>query len=131
MKNSMLKLVSCFFIGFIILSGCASSKLSDDFAEDDVKKATEEVISYINNEDSEAILEMSNAEMKDALTDEVLQEVYSSINESGKFEKIEDISISGKEEIAVAVAKTKYENNKIIYTVSFNKEMKIAGLFYK
>lgn len=137
MKRSKLKILILFSICFIVLIGCSNSKLSEDFNEEEVKKKAEEVITMINNKDSEAILEISTVQMKNALTEEVLEEVYEAIGEGGEFESIEDMSLAGqedkesKEEFAVVVVKAAYENKNFVYTISFTKQMKLAGLFYK
>jgi predicted extracellular nuclease len=119
------------------LIGCASSNLADDFDEEEVKKATEEIISFVNNQDTMAILEISNVAMKDALDEETMQLVYEAIAEGGEFKEIKEITVVGQkdkqseEEFAVAVAKAKYENKTFIYTISFTRQMKLAGLFFK
>ena len=116
---------------------CSNPGLSEDFDETEVKKAAEDVISYINNKDSESILEISTVAVKNALTEEVLEEIYEAIGEGGDFEEIKDLSVGGQkdkqseEEFAVVVAKAKYANKNFIYTISFTKQMKLAGLFYK
>ncbi len=132
-----ISLILCFVICFSLLTGCTNPGLSEDFNEEEVKKAAEEVVTIINNQDSEALLEMSTVQMKNALTEDVLKEIYEAIGEGGDFQEIEEISIGGQkdkaseEEFAVVVAKTKYENKNFTYTISFTKQMKLAGLFYK
>jgi len=120
-----------------MLSACSSRKLSGDFDEDEVKKAAENVITLINNQDSDGLKEICNVQMKEALTDDVLNKVFESISEGGKFEKIEDMSIAGmtdkasEEEFAVVVAKAKYEIKTFTFTITFTKQMKLAGLYYR
>lgn len=130
-------LILCLIASLTLLTACGGSKLSDDFDEGEVKQAVEDLISYINDKDSQAILQISTVAVKDALTEEVLQQVFEAIGEGGDFEEVEEISVGGQkdkqseEEFAVAVAKAKYENKKFIYTITFTKQMKLAGLFYK
>lgn len=139
MKNSSTKLflILCLILSFTLLIGCTNPKLSDDFDEGELKRAAEEVISYINNKDSESILAISTVAVKGALTEDVLQQIYEAIGEGGDFEEIKDISVGGQrdkqseEEFAIVIAKAKYENKNFIYTISFTKQMKLAGLFYK
>ena len=139
MKISNIKLfiIVCLVLNFTLLIGCTSAKLSDDYNESDVKKAAEEVILYLNNKDSKSILEISTVAMKNALTEEVLEQIYEAIDEGGAFVEITDISVGGqtdkesKEDFAVTVTKAKYENKNFIYTITFTKQMKMAGLFYK
>ena len=141
MKKSRFKVLSLFIsvlvICFVLLSGCSSPKLSSDFDEDTVKKAAEDVISMINNKDSEGLREISTVQVKNAFTDELLGDVYEAIDEGGNFEQVQDMSIAGTkdkssgEEFAVAVVKAKYEIKTFTYTISFTKQMKLAGLYYK
>jgi hypothetical protein len=122
---------------FALLAGCAGQELSGDFNKEEVRKATEQVITLINNQDSEGIRELSTVRMRDALTDDVLKQIYEAIGEGGQFETIEDMSMAGTtdsssgEEFAVVVAKAKYEIKTFTFTISFTKQMKLAGLYYR
>jgi cystathionine beta-lyase family protein involved in aluminum resistance len=58
-------------------------------------------------------------------------------NRLASYDAIEEKSIGGttnkdsKEEFAVVVMQAKYELKNITYTLSFTKQMKLAGLFLK
>lgn len=139
MINSKLKIsmLLCLIICFTLLIGCTGSGLSEDFDVDEVIKSTEDVISFINYKNSESLLEISTVAVRNALTEDVLEEIYEAIGEGGEFLGIEDISVGGKqdkqseEEFAVVVAKVKYELKTFTYTITFTKQMKMAGLYYK
>lgn len=141
MKRSIFKqlsIITCAVLVFgALLSGCSGQKLSGDFNEDDVKKAAENVISLINSQDTEAIKELCTVKVKEALTDEVMTQIYEAIGEGGTFDEVEEMSVAGatdkasEEEFAVVVARAKYEIKTFVYTITFTKQMKIAGLFYK
>lgn len=128
----VLSMIMCFGL----LAGCGQ-KLSSDFDEAEVKSAAENVIALVNEKDSEGLREISTVQMKAGLKDDVLNQVYEAIDEAGSFEKIEDMSVAGMtnkendEELAVVVAKAKYENKSFTYMISFTKDMKLAGLYYK
>jgi hypothetical protein len=130
---SALAVVLC----FAVLTGCVGQELSGDFNEEDVRKAAEHVITLINNQDSEGLRELSTVQMRAALTDDVLDQIYEAIGEGGQFETIEDMSVAGTtdktsgEEFAVVVARAKYEIKTFTYTISFTKQMKLAGLYYR
>ncbi len=141
MKKSMFKkagaLVLSSVLCMVLLAGCTGQKLSADFVEADVKTAAENVISLINNKDSDALLALCTVRMEDALTDDVLDKIYEAISEGGQFKSIEAVSIGGQtdkasdEEFAVAVVKAKYEIKTFTFTISFTKQMKLAGLYYR
>lgn len=132
--RSICILVLSMIMCFGVLAGCGQ-KLSSDFDEAEVKSAVENVITLVNEKDSEGLKEISTVQMKAGLTDEVLNQIYEAIDEAGAFEKVENMSVAGAtdndEELAVVVAKAKYENKSYAYTISFTKDMKLAGLYYK
>lgn len=121
----------------VLLTGCGSTKLSESFNEDEVKSAAENVIALINSQDTNGLRAMCNVQMRDALTDDVMKQVYAAIGEGGTYEEVSNISVAGStnkttgEEYAVVVIKAKYEIRSFTYTISFTKDMKLAGLFYK
>jgi len=141
MKKSMFKkagaLVLASVLCMVLLAGCTGQKLSADFVEADVKTAAENVISLINNKDSNALLALCTVKMKNGLTLDVMDKIYEAIGEGGQFKSIEAVSIGGQndkasdEEFAVAVVKVKYEIKTFTFTISFTKQMKLAGLYYR
>jgi len=134
-KAGVLVLASVLFT--LVLAGCTGQKLSADFVEADVKTAAESVVALINSKDSDALLAMSTVKMKDALTDDVMDKIFEAIGEGGQFKNIEAVSIGSQtdkasnEEFAVAVVKAKYEIKTFTFTISFTKQMKLAGLYYR
>jgi hypothetical protein len=124
-------------ICFTLLTGCAGQRLSSDFDEAEVKSAAEKVVALINAQDSKGLLELCTVQTKYALTEDVLAKIYEAIGEGGKFVKVEEISVGGatdkssEQEYAVVVLKANYEIRNFIYTISFTKQMKLAGLYYK
>ncbi|MGO3751679.1 MAG: DUF3887 domain-containing protein [Peptoniphilaceae bacterium] len=137
MEKANFKIIVCLIVCVTLLTGCTGSGLSDNFDEEEVREQAKEIITIINNENSEELLEMSTEESREALTKATLEEVYTSINEGGEFNKFEDISVAGhedessEEEFAVVVVNSKYENKNFTYTITFDKEMKLAGFYYK
>lgn len=121
----------------VLLLGACGNQLSSDFEQVEIEKATEEVIQLINNQDTEALRALCTVQMKTALTDEVFAQVYEIIAEGGAYDRIEDISIAGSkdsasgEEFAMVVANAKYDIKLFTFTISFTKQMKLAGLFIK
>jgi len=135
--NSICILALSMIMCFGLFSGCGGHKLSSDFDEAEVKSAADKVIALVNEKDSEGLREISNVQMKEGLTEDVLNKIYEAIGEGGAFEKVESMSVTGAtnkendEELAVVAAKAKYKNKSFMYTISFTKDLKLAGLFYK
>ena len=141
MKKSALRslgiIVCAILMCSVLLSGCGGQKLSNDFNEDDVKQAAENIITLVNSQDTKALKELCTVKMKEALTDDVMKQIYDAIGEGGTFVEIKEVSVAGakdkasEEEFAVVVASAKYEIKTFVFTIPFKKQMKLAGLYYK
>lgn len=137
MKLNRVLILLISFALLIGLAGCGGSKLAEGFVEDDVRKAAENVITLINQQDAEGLRKLSNKQLQDALTDKVMAQIFTDTQAAGKFDKVEEMSLAGvksqdkTEDFAVVIAKAKYESKSFIYTISFNKAMELIGLYYK
>lgn len=137
MKKTKGKFMLVFVLALVLLVGCSGQDLADSFDEEEVMDKAERVVTILNEGDSEALLEMSSPELKAALTDETLEEIYGVINEAGEFKEIRDDNIAGDEDeetgekYAVVSIKAEYKKGNFIYTISFNEDMELAGLYYK
>lgn len=139
MKKMNLRWISaiCIIMAFTLLTGCASGGLSEKFNEAEVKLAAENVVNLVNSKDTETLRSISMPEMKEALTDDTLAKIHEELDKSGEFEAIEKIRVTGQkdkdteDEYAVSVVRTRYEEKNFIYTITFNKEMELAGLYVK
>ncbi|MFY9174372.1 MAG: DUF3887 domain-containing protein [Peptococcia bacterium] len=135
--KALSRLVFVAMLCVALLTSCGSQKLSEDFNEDEVRSAAENVIALINNQDSEGLKEICTVQMKQALTDDVLEQIFEAIAEGGEFQEVTEMSLGGtkdkasEEEFAVVIAKAKYEIKTFTYTISFTKQMKLAGLYYR
>lgn len=140
MRKRMLKMGVCMFVLVSLLFGCSGSqRLSDQFDEEEVKKAAEEVIETLNSGDIDALVdERWSAVMKSALDEDgIKDQILPIIEELGEFEGFDQEAVTGgkdadtEQEFAVAVIKAKYEKRKAQFTISFDEDMKVAGFFIK
>lgn len=118
------------------LAACSpSGKLSDAFDVTAVEEAAVEIVELVNNNDGEAIRARGTEELKTALTDEALAPVFDAINAKGEFKEIARINLSGikqnNTEYAVAVVIAKYADGTATFTISFDTDMRLAGLYYR
>lgn len=120
-----------------ILTACSAPGLSSAFDEATVKKAAENVVTLLNNQDTEGLRAIFTSQMDAAITDEVFGQIFSALAEGGKFLEIEDMAVYGStdkssgEEFAVATVRAVYDMKTFTYTISFDKDMQLAGLYYK
>lgn len=123
-----LVIMLCLFI----FTGCSAGKLSDTYNEDEVKAAAEDVIDKLNDKNYEGILTNSSDELKISLPDNKLQEAWEGFSKDiGEFDSISKETLAEKNGYAVAIINSKYENKRVTFTLSFNKEMKLSGIYMK
>lgn len=117
-----------------ILSGCAA-KLPEGFDEAEVQAAAENVIDLLNQRDAEGLTALMTEEMKVVLTADVQAQIFALLDWAGAFREIADLKMGGSTQngitYAVVAAKAKYANREITYTISFDQDMKLAGLCLK
>ena len=117
-----------------ILSGCAA-KLPEGFNEAEVQAAAENVIDLLNQRDAEGLTALMTEEMKAVLTADIQAQIFALLDESGAFQEIADLKMGGSTQngitYAAVAAKAKYANREITYTISFDQDMKLAGLYLK
>jgi hypothetical protein len=88
-------------------------------------------------QDTEGLRAIFTEQMNTAITDEVFTQIYAAIGEGGAFEEIESMTVIGStdqstgEEFATVITRAKYAAKTFTYTISFNKDMQVAGLYYK
>lgn len=121
----------------LLLTACSAPALSADFNEEEVKLLAQDVVSLLNAQDSEGLRSVFTEQMNTAITDDVFVQIYAAIEGGGKFEAIDNITVVGSsdkstgEEFATTVVTAKYENQTFTYTITFNKQMQLAGLYYR
>lgn len=130
--SRFLSLVLLVVFSTALLAGCAS-KLPEGYDEDELKASAEVVINLLNQRDSVGLNEMMTEDMKAGLTEEVQAQIFAFLDESGTMKEISSLGVSGSEEngitFAVVIAKVAYENRDITYTIGFDPDMKLAGLY--
>jgi hypothetical protein len=132
---TILTLIFCLFT--IALTACSTPPLSPDFDEEQVKLVAQDVVSLLNAQDTEGMRAIFTERMNTAITDEVFTQIYSALSEGGEFESIESMTVIGStdqstgEEFATVITRAKYAAKTFTYTISFNKDMQVAGLYYK
>ena len=130
--SRFLSLVLLVVFSAALLAGCAS-KLPEGYDEDELKASAEVVINLLNQRYSVWLNEMMTEDMKAGLTEEVQAQIFAFLDESGTMKEISSMGVSGSEEngitFAVVIAKVAYENRDITYTIGFDPDMKLAGLY--
>lgn len=122
----------------VILAGCGSG-LSEKFDEDEVRRAAEEIIEEASQGSFREIWEEAFSPiMQNAADSEEIQKnldyLLDGKGELKEFKKTEVKGIQDKDtgtEYATALIVAEYEEGKVMYTISFDENMKCAGFYMK
>ena len=113
----------------LILVGCGSNV--DDATADKYIEQAKAVVENLNNENYEDIQAQFDAKMKANLTTEQLAELAPIIEASGQFQEFDKQSVEEKDGYYTTILVAKYSEENRIYTISFNEQDEIVGLFIK
>ncbi|HLR42299.1 MAG TPA: DUF3887 domain-containing protein [Pseudogracilibacillus sp.] len=114
----------------IVLSACGEERVDEATAEKYVAKA-EEVVLDLNEANYEAVYEQFNTTMKAGLPVEEMKGLGPVIEASGEFDAFDDSVVEMNDGYYVVVLVGLYSNDKRVYTISFNEEGEIGGLYIK
>ena len=120
------------------LSGCQES-LSDEFQEDQVIAEAKEMVERINAGELEDVWEDTfNVVMQNGTDPEELQEnIDYYLKDKGEFQDFDKIQVRGITDrdtgtpYATAMVLAAYEDGKVMFTISFDTDMKCAGFYVK
>lgn len=106
------------------------------FVEEEVEERCKEVVRLLDAEDYGAVRDCSDATLKEVLTEEVIRQAkeqaganWGGFREFGKC-YMNEYKWKGKDWVAVQI-NAAYENIGITYTLQFNEDMELSGLFIK
>ena len=139
--QKQLKTIVCAVLALTLvlgLFGCAGKALPEGFDAEEVGSAAEEIVGLATAGDYDSIIASMRADLQTAITADQLKEGWAATYEkAGAFKSITKTVLSGtedattKEAYAVAQVQVKHENANLLYTLSFDKDLALVGLYLK
>lgn len=112
----------------VLLLAACNSNVEDDVAAPYIERANE-VVQQLNEGAYDDIYAQFNDTMKEQLTAEQLAQIEPILQQSGEFERIDKQSVEEKDGIHVVVLIGSHRNENRIYTISYDANDNITGLF--
>ncbi len=135
LKNGALLTFTLVF-SLVFLTACGATKLPAGLEEEKIEGEAKKIIALLNEKNeanNDVIREMGTDQLKESFTDDIFAQVYGYITEAGEFTELGDSKILGSEEdekeFGVAIIRANYENGRIVFSISFDTDMKLAGIF--
>ncbi|MBQ4473365.1 MAG: DUF3887 domain-containing protein [Lachnospiraceae bacterium] len=120
------------------MCGCTQAKLPEGMTEEEVDRVAKQVLSYVHEKDYDTLWQESSKMFQDAVSVEELRDaIEGQVKDLGAFKEYTQQAFGGAHakgvtgHYAVAVITAKYENGKAVYTLSFDTEYRLAGIYVK
>lgn len=121
-------LCGCLCLG---LAGCGAS-LPEGVTQDDVTQAAAATVAALNSRDYDALTASMNETMTAALDKEKLAAAWEPFSEKmGAFSSIAKTRVGASKGYAVAVVTADYAAGTVTFTLSYDADLKLAGLYFK
>lgn len=138
-RNSQTWLRLLFLLGIaFFLVACnrtTVTPLSGAFDRSRVEEAAQEVVDLLNERDQVGLENLSNPTMKTAMTDALYEQVFGILEDLGPYRKTNGMILqstkSGTGSIAIVSVQGTYEKGEVLFTISFDEDMELAGLYLK
>lgn len=110
--------------------------LGDDLSQEEIEASVENVISLLNEDDFDGLQDIATDELKDKLTLETIDSVRQDISEDwGGMQSIGRVYAQGIKQkgdlIIVTQTDAIYENVSVVYTISFDENLRLGGLYIR
>ena len=110
--------------------------LGDDLSQEAVTASVEKVVVMLNQNDFDGLQELAVDELKSKLTQETLDEVRKGISEDwGEMQSIGKVYMQGVKQKGKVMVVTQvdavYENVSVVYTISFDEDLRLGGLYMR
>lgn len=134
MKKIMILIAGIILIG--MFGACNSTKLAASFDKETVEASAKQVIEYLNSGDYDSVNAMLREDCKKILTNDILSDAVDQVyGKAGSFAEYTKINIIGQKDknvdYAVAIVKAKYEKKNVIFTISFDQNLEVVGIYMK
>ena len=140
-KGKWRKKILAGFLGILMLAGVSGCQeaLSEEFEEDQVIAEAKEMVERINAGELEGVWEDTfNVVMQNGTDPEELQEnIDYYLKNKGEFQDFDKIQVRGITDrdtgtpYATVMVLAAYEDGKVMFTISFDTDMKCAGFYVK
>jgi hypothetical protein len=132
-KKMSVLIVAAVFL--TLAAGCAG-KVPDGYDKDRLTQRAKEVVETINTLDYNAVILELRQDLQSQITPESLSDAWdANLSALGAFKDYKNIAYtstkSGNIVYAVVVLNCTYENGSAIYTLSFDSDYELVGLYMK
>jgi len=124
-----LLLVMFSVVAMFVLAACGN-KVDEDVSGKYIGKA-EEIVSLLQDANYQEVHTLLDEEMKIGLPEEAMGDFSPIFEQSGDFEKVNKSSVEEKDGYYIVVLAVNYSEENRVFTITFNDQDEVAGLYVK
>ena len=136
MKKAMI-LLGVMVAACLLLTGCAS-RLPESFSEEELERQAQADIERLSAQDFDGMEQRMREDLREILSADALRQALGEgLQSLGGFQSIRDIGFSGTEdaqtgeEYGVVIAVADFEQGTATFTLSYNTDLELVGLYMK
>lgn len=121
-----------------LLLGACAPKLPEGFSADTLAEQAKSDVVLINTGDYDAVIARVRADLQKSLTAEALDEAWGeTLDALGAYTGVKGVSTAGTadqqtgEDYGVAIVVAEYENGTATFTLSYDVDFELVGLYMK
>lgn len=142
MKMTKIKKITVLCLAVVLLfgfSGCSSTKLAEGYDKKTIEQTAIDIINDVQVRGAKVVLEenMRDDFIGNIDLDAMDSSCKSNVSALGNFLSYTQKSVVGKhyddtdEDFAIALITATYEDGEVVYTLTFDKDMKLVGFYAK
>ena len=124
-----LLLVMFSVVAMFVLAACGN-KVDEDVSGKYIGKA-EEIVSLLQDANYQEVHTLLDEEMKIGLPEEAMEDFAPIFERSGDFKKVNKSSVEEKDGYYIVVLAVNYSEENRVFTITFNDQDEVAGLYVK
>lgn len=141
-RSRTIRIIGEIVLALIVISALSwwmmpkPAALGDDPSLEEITASVEQVIGLLNEDDFDDLQAMAVEELKDKLTADVINSVRQEISEDwGRMQSVGKTYVQGVKQKGALIIVTQtdviYENVSVVYTISFDEDLRLGGLYIR
>lgn len=136
--KKLAKLLLLLLFVMVSLVACTKNKLSDKFDEEALLTQAKKTVAIINTRDYDSVINLLEESIRSQITAEQLEQAWDDqLYAAGRFVSFQNTALTSQvdpktqAEYATVVIQVKYEKSILIFTLSYDEQLALVGLYMK
>lgn len=116
----------------VITTGCGSNVLHEVYDEEKLKAEASNILNMLCDENYGDISNQMSNKLAYIMPEDKLEEAWEPIKEDfGVFQEVTNVEVLGNEDLATVVIIARFSNREGKFTMTYNQDMMLEGIYIK